>query len=197
MKDYEPKWKEPNKKLHEAFDEGCFDMLSEYVEENMLTLESVITSPDLPSYTGMLKYGSSLQEDFRNFLERLHDKVWFTAYKMGTLEGMLKAASRVSTEETQDMLCLKDVMEVKSHIPHLDTVIRALKKQGHMDLTEIQKAEGIDGVIDLPQLDKMLENMQAVGLITIRRIGNYLSHSLTDMGLRYADILKRLETYNN
>lgn len=133
-----------------------------------------------------LEYGSLL---LRFFADGLEDDKQRTLFELGTLKGIVESFEHLLYNKGEELRLLKAKYTFFSTVKHLDEVVFALETHGSMTQTELRKyMRGMNASTLSEAMKKILDT----GLVIATAMGKYKVYTLTDTGLKYGRLARRI-----
>lgn len=174
-------WSNLDLDLEKEFDEGSFEKLIEYSDENELNLMLTWLNRDKSEIRKILLLGTTLLSCFEHTISK--DSKNMAAFKLGELSGHLKCLDRILYESNLNDFAKARFEKVKSmnlkYSNLIDNVIKAFSNKGAM----ITKNELLKKFpYDLQDLEDTLKILLESGFIEYNESST--EYSLTGIGIR-------------
>ena len=133
-----------------------------------------------------LEYGSLL---LRFFADSLEDDKQRALFELGTLKGVVESYEHLLYNKGEELRLQKAKYTFFSTVKHLDEVVFALETHGSMTQTELRKYMR---QMNAPTLSEAMKKILNTGLVTATAMGKYKVYTLTDTGLKYGRLARRI-----
>lgn len=174
--------------LYEQYVKECYDELLKYSEENIEKIFELWNNGEPENQTivrKVTKYAKSILAYFSAaFSNQPELNVMF---ELGRLSGIVDSIDKMSLklfmESEAEWSYTQEVKKVK----HLDEIIRALKKNGAMNQTELC------AYLDLSEssVSQIIKKSEPMNLMMFSKVGKYKYLRLTDYGRRVAGKIEK------
>lgn len=180
MDDLRNQWFCPQTDLSESFIKSDYESILEYVTENLDTVFLACGEDNKDSFDGLIKLGLSIQNRFE--ASTVGDVPALSViYEMGVLTGVVRAWSRIRTEERQVENVSRRNQGANLRIKHLGEIIDLLDEFSYLSHNELSKKLRMKA----SALTACMKNVLETQLVMCRRSGKYKVYSLTDYGFQY------------
>lgn len=185
------KWQNTKLEPKESFENGEYEALLKYVEQNERALLSSLCNDDDSTIGLTLKYGDSKMIYFEEFIKANQDTMLYALFKLGELKGHLDAIGKIRYENQYQSIAMRDFSNFKANHPDCaalsEAIIKKLLEQSPLTVEELTKALNVKKVL----IKDTLINLFWAGLVDRRDYTHNFHYVLSETGIRIAKELKK------
>jgi DNA-binding Lrp family transcriptional regulator len=181
------RWYNKDKKIWNSFAEKEYELIYDYVENNITRLISAMDG-DEKEFGNNLSYGAAILKRFEN--TRLKSDEYKAIYALGELKGVIDACAHLENEKIENKNTADQVDEIEmydySAVKYIDEIVKLLSENISLKHKELAKRLGISD----PKLTEAIKRIDKYRLIDYRRVGKFKLYALSDKGKRYGNQMR-------